>query len=281
MTHNEYQNSPAINWSRLKLVGESPAHYRLGAVSASQDTLDFGTGFHCLVFEPMEFPTRFAVWPESAGQRRGKAWEAFMEEAGERTILREQDIVKIRAMAAAVRDSDAYADLMALTGGATPAVEAPMMWSEEVAGRRWDFKARPDFVAGPVLADLKSTMTTHAPRFGSQAARLGWHGQLAHYAAGCRAVYGTDPTTVAFVAVEKAAPHDVAVFQLLPEDLALGLALREEYLTRLAECLDRGRWPSRYEGIQFVRLPAWASSSEAVTSEDFDDEAGDVLAGLT
>ena len=269
-----YEDTPGINWSTLKHMAESPAHYRAALREPGKDTdaLAIGRAFHCLVLEPFEFSNRFAIWPEASGQRRGKAWEAFCAEAQAyaepKTILREQDLGSIRAMAAAVHDHPAFATVCA---SERPAVESTLVWTDEETGLRC--KGRADYI-GPdtrVLVDLKSTMTTHAKRFGSAAARLAYHGQFAHYAAGVRAKYGFEPRCY-IIAVEKTRPFDVAVFEVLPDDLRLGEALRRDLLTKLVECQRTDTWPTRSTGILPLQLPAWAYADDALTREDYGDD---------
>lgn len=280
-TEAKYRRVDAVNWSSLKALAESPAHYRAALLDPPPDSDTFATGraLHCLVLEPMAFASQFVVWPESAGARRGKEWVAFKEaaEASDQTILRESDYESVRRMADAVRSYRPFADLVAR--GEQPAVEHPLMWTDAATGL--PCKGRVDYYdrASNVLLDVKTAMTVEARRFGSVAARLLYHGQMAHYAAGIEAAFGQRPDCY-LVAVEKAEPHDCAVYQLLPDDLALGDAVRRDLLTKLVQCRASLTWPGRYDEIQPLRLPAWAWSDEAASAEDHDPDAGMVPADL-
>ncbi len=107
----------------------------------------------------------------------------------------------------------------------------------------------------PILADLKTT--SDLPGFARQAGRMGYHGQLAHYAAGVQADAGITPA-VYIVAVESIAPHDVAVYRLLDADLERGMAYRDELLATLARCEALGDWPGVSRGVLALDIPRWA-----------------------
>jgi hypothetical protein len=107
------------------------------------------------------------------------------------------------------------------------------------------------------VVDLKTTTDLDAFRFATQAARLGYHGQGAFYRGGLRALLGVD-LPVKIIAVEKDAPHDVAVLDVAGDELALGEHDVRELLGRVVECTARGEWPGRFvAGEERLTFPKW------------------------
>lgn len=262
MTDAEYAACDAINWSTLKYLRESPLAY-LHAISVGREDslpLMLGRAAHCLIFEPEKFGQRFAIWE---GDRRGKEWLAFAEVNERRTILKANEIDDVTRMAEAVRCCPLVQPLL---DGAE--FERAFVWEDVGSGLQC--KARADWLHKPsrTLIDFKSTRSVDGRTFGREAARFGYHMQLAHYRRGCRA-HGLEIERVLIVAAEKKPPYDVAVFQI--DDVTLDIAEAEvcELLQRLAAHRETGAWPGRYQDIQALDLPAWVYADEDETEVDF------------
>lgn len=268
-----------LNWSALKTIAESPAHFVSSLTEEREETdaMTIGSALHCLALEPFRFADRFAVWPSSAGQRRGREWEAFRESASAsgQSILRESDIEDVRRIADAIREHAAVQSI--LSSDTTPVVEQRIHWTEtDETGCVWHFAGTPDLVVDDAVIDIKTTMSCKPSRFGTQAASMMYHGQLAHYARGIELATGRVIRRAYIIAAEKRSPYDVAVFEVLPDDLRLGLAVRDGLLSTLREAQALNRWPGRVPDIAPLRLPAWAYASDAATPEDYDDASSDL-----
>ena len=92
MTWAEYFALPAESWSRLKLLRESPAHYRYALERPSEDTptLALGRYVHTAILSPDLLSEDFAVYP--GARRAGKEWDAFAAAHNGRTIFRADEI---------------------------------------------------------------------------------------------------------------------------------------------------------------------------------------------
>jgi hypothetical protein len=71
------------------------------------------------------------------------------------------------------------------------------------------------------------------------------------------------------VAVEKAAPYDVAVFTLTEDDLHAGHTEVSELLLRLKAHREADQWPGRYTEEQALQLPAWLFSDDDADTDEF------------
>lgn len=264
----QYTAIDAVNWSTLKHLAESPRHYRhaLRADRAEEQTVALakGSALHYAIFEPHRLDRDVAVW--DGGRRGTNAYKAWLADNAGKLEIGADAAGEVRAMAAAVRSHPAAGPLLA-AGEA----EVAIRWTDPATGLRC--KGRLDWLnehadeGRILLVDLKSTRSTHPRRFAAQAARLGYHEQLAFYRRGLRALFGEDrPIDVAIIAVESAAPFDVVVYELDDDALYPGDESVSELLAKLAVCVEANHWPGRAEEPLRLDLPAWVFPGD-------DDEA--------
>jgi hypothetical protein len=259
-----YFSTAGVNWSTLKHLRDSPMAYRHALENPPEDRTAFkiGRAVHTLVFEPSKFGGEYAIWTGAA--RRGKAWKTFEAAHAGLTILKAEEADECTQMAKAVRQhplAQPYLD-----GGI---FEQAIYWTDPETGIYC--KAKPDWVMPAVetVLDLKTARSIEGRRFGIEAARMGYHLQLAHYGNGCRHAYGWTPKRQLLVAVEKAAPYDVAVFEVGPDEAYIAAQDVAELLRQLKECTDAGRWPGRYTQEQALQLPAWITNGDDEDPEGF------------
>lgn len=260
---DNYLHIDAVNWSSLKNLRESAMLYKYRLETPREDTaaLALGRLTHALVFEPGTFARDYAVFEGPV--RRGKEWEAFKAANEGKTIFKTDEVDEAAAMADAVRRHPLVQPYLRDDGKYEHVIE----WTDRPTGLRC--KGKVDWYIPGVLLDLKSCRTIEGRRFGADAARFGYHAQLAHYRAGLRAT-GLPVEKVAIVAVEKVAPYDVGVFVLDDEALYAGDEEVRGLLDRLKAHLAADQWPGRYGEEQALQLPAWM----------FMDEDDEELGGL-
>jgi exodeoxyribonuclease VIII len=257
-----YADLEGVNWSTLQNLRKSGLAYQHALQNPRQDTeaLALGRVTHTLVFEPEKFAAEYVIW--EGGTRRGKEWEAFKAEHEGMTIFKPDEIDTAVAMAEAVKRHPLVQPYLA--GGE---FERAIQWTDPATGL--PCKARPDWLQPRrrALVDLKTTRSIEGRYFGNAAARFGYHCQLAHYFNGVREALGWTPEIVALIAVEKDAPHDVAVFRLLDDDLYAGSSEVAELLGKLRAYMDAQTWPGRYQEEQALQLPAWLFMEDEETDD--------------
>lgn len=253
MTEAEYRAHPALNWSRLRRIRQSPQHFAAGDV-AVEDTpaLRLGRAAHVATLEPEAYAARYTTW--DGGRRAGKAWESFAEGAAAAgvEVLTADEAAQVAALATAVRTHTGAASLLR-EGRA----EVPLFW--EVDGR--PCKARLDYVAeamgGTVVVDLKTAADASPGGFGRACAQSGYLGQAAWYCDAVEALTGEAPS-FAFVVVEKTPPFAVGVYAVDEVQLDVGRRLYRRLLRRVRECEERNEWPGYSSGVGLLEIPAWA-----------------------
>jgi hypothetical protein len=262
VTEAEYFALPATSWTRLKNLRRSALAYKhaLENERPDGDALRLGRATHCATLEPDQFPLRYLVWDQ--GPRRGKAWDEFsaMAAAQGKTVLKLEQYQCALAIRDAVRRHPVAARYLEV-GEA----EKVITWTDFATGI--ECKAKCDWVAPGrgedegtyVVLDLKTARHATSPKqFASAAYELGYYGQGAHYTNGVRAVTGREARFV-MVAVEPVAPHDVAVYRVEGDPMAIAKAEVRDLLERLARCRAEDKWPGRFEDEeQLLALPRWA-----------------------
>lgn len=249
----QYAAILAVNWSALKEMRRSPLHYAHILKQPREDstTLAKGRAIHTAVLEPDRFPIEYAVFEGKA--RRGKAWAAFRDVNDTKTILTLEEYTRALAIRDAVRAHPPAARYLR-----SARRELSLAWVDAVTGL--PCKARLDVLSevdGRIfVVDLKSTHDLDMRRFGSIAARLGYHSQLAWYARGMKAC-GIPCDGARIIAVEQDAPHDVGVFVVDDDLLYAGDEEVRELLMRARVCLEKSAWPGRYEREEPLEMPRW------------------------
>ncbi len=249
ITRAQYEAIQGENWSGLRHILKSPAHYVANKSADDKDTAArlFGRCAHMALLEPAKF-AEVRVW--TGGDRRGKDWTAFQEASGDREILKADEHARCVAAAAAVRASDA--------GKYFEAGQAEQAMTWEVDGVRC--KGIPDFVSlDGLLIDLKTCGDASPEAFGRDALRMKYLAQLALYVDGYRAANGVDLSAM-LVAVETEAPFAVGVYRIRPEQLDLGRSEYRRALELLKQCRASGVWGG-YGGEQDLVLPKWSGLS--------------------
>ena len=244
----DYLALNAMGSGRLEWLNTSPLHYRymLEQPRESTDAQDLGTALHMAVLEPALFEEAYVLEPLDVAPLNAKprATNAYREavaalQEGGRTVLREDVMEKVRAMADAVRGHEHAAALLARA----PERELTMVW--EYGGRLC--RGRADMLGDRVVGDLKTTrsLKDFSPWVIS---KFGYHRQAAFYELGLRAL-DRKIEHYFLVAVENVEPFDVGVFALENAARIAGFMHNEYLLQRLNECETSGRWPGMYPTV--------------------------------
>lgn len=250
-----YEKIEAVNFSTLKDLRRSAAHYRHSLLHPREDTdaMRMGRCIHAATLEPDRFQSRCALW--TGLKRAGKKWEKFCDDNGGREILRKAEWDQCLAVQRAVRSHPAAADLLK-SGRAEVTIE----WADSETGIKC--KARIDYLAD-AISDLKTCKDASPVTFGRTAWRLAYHTQAAWYQEAVRAATGR-LLPFSFIAAEVEEPHVVQVYNVPEHVLDIG---REEFrglLRALAAYRERDQWPGYSDdgAALELSLPRWAVDAD-------------------
>lgn len=258
LSREEYERVNAVNWSTLKHLATSPAHYQHALTAQDKDTpaKKMGRVAHLAAFEPDIFRASVAIW--TGGRRAGNEWKAFCAENKGRELLTEEEHEQCLSIQRAVRN-DPVAKKYLVGGQAEVAVQwahrlpAGGLPAEDIA-----CKARLDFLGRAAIADLKLTRDASPAAFGRQVWSYCYHAQAAFYVDGALAATGRRLPYV-MVAVETREPWIVQVYVVPEEILELGRERYRDLLERLAYCRAENHWPGYADTELSLELPRWAA----------------------
>ena len=255
-----YRAHAAVNYSLLKHGQVSCLVLKAaidGKLKQPGSAVDLGSAVHALVLQPDRFDELVAVKNKVDGRtKEGKAYnEKFDAENAGKAIIDDITLAVAAMMNKAVRAHPAAAALLEQPG----AFEVVLRW----AIGDIQCKARCDLIIDGMdgepdtIVDIKTTADASPAEFARSIATYGYHLQAAWYMAGYEAITGRRPN-YRIIAVESAYPHDVVVYKLGEETLAIGSLAINECLKRFAECKATGEWPGYATEELEVGLPIWA-----------------------
>ena len=250
---NDYFAIDAVNWSTLRWMAESPAHYRakLNMQSRTTPALNFGTAVHMACLEPERYPSEVVCYRQSKTKGEGarKNWAAFKKANEGKLILSGEEYDSIEKLMLSVCSHPVAKELLS-RGEAEKVLE----WRDPGTGVAC--KAKLDWVSDDVIVDLKTARCNEERRFGSTAARYLYHCQAAFYRHAVRCALGKD-LPVKLIVVEKEEPYDCSVFDVRGEDMDGAMDHIKQLLGRVLSCRTSGDWPGRSEQELTLMLPSW------------------------
>jgi len=250
---SEYNAHPGITKSaicaaRIDRETVSMAEMRAAMMHDRDDDSDatpsmrWGTLAHAVLFEPVVFAGRIALWSET---KRGKAWEAFKaeNEADGKWIVSETELTKLEAMRKAVQASRNARAIMADVAD----TELPICWRDPDYGVA---KGRIDACGPDLLVEYKTCRDISKRRFQYSASDLGYHLGIAWYWHGY-----ARPKRVFFIAQQSSAPFKVAVYAVQAEALERYYEAARAIAIQYRAAEQSGEFLDPYDVIQDFELP--------------------------
>lgn len=263
-----YHSQEGTSASGLKLMKQSPAHYRESKLHPKEqtDVMYFGELYHAFILEPDRFHATCTIIDESKrpDQRYGmnaKANAAWFE-SFENPILSStyEKLVSMRS----VLFSHPYAKAL-LTGGETEVSYYAML--DIGVETKVKVRIRPDHVRHDkrIIVDLKTAKDASVEGFRKDAANYDYQIQAALYSDLLELMMNeTLGYDFFFVAQEKEPPFAFNIFQASAQFLSVGRYEYETLLMLYAYCEETGEWPAyqvfcqnKY-GVNELSLPPWA-----------------------
>jgi hypothetical protein len=239
MSEEDYHSGPGISKSGLWTIHDkTPFHFKYGSKETT-DAMAFGSAAHCAILEPGLFDLKFYRGPVD---RRGNKWKAGQEIAAStgRECLTEGDF----DTALRLRDVLQRNEIVRRLTAGTPSIEQSAFWIDRKTGELC--KCRPDIYNhdSNIMGDIKSTTDASARAFKKRIREKGYFVQEAWYRAGWQHAGGGKVDAFVFIAIEKAAPHASAVYELPERALKMGQRIARHALDRYHHCNTQGAWPS-------------------------------------
>ena len=256
MSHEEYQQIGALNYSGAKIILVSPLHYKTWLTAERDESPALKTGrlVHLASLQPDVFDATVRILPECDRRTKdGKAiYEAFVS-----TLKPSEECIKKDEMdeVLAVAES-AQLGIETIAKGFEAARMVEQTYTAKFGGV--NIKGRPDLVLvkpdGAIVVDVKTTQDASPKAFAKDVANYKYHLQAAFY------MQLTGATEFYIVAVEKNAPYAHAIYKFDEAAIEAGRALMRTACAVYGDCNLYGTWPGYASTPQILSLPKWAFS---------------------
>lgn len=261
-----YAQIPAVNWSSLKWMGDSPKMFkhRRDNPEPRKASFVFGGAVHCDTLEPEKFAALYTINDDNRNSNAWKDWKAAHPGV---EAFKTPQMARVKRTSKAVRENR-DADKILRVGRR----EEPLVWTDPELGIRC--KARIDHISPRCITELKTAHTVKPAAFERAAFQFGYAAQCAFYHDGATVERRIDgKIRPHIIAVKTKDDHDVVTFQLEPEVLEFGRAQYRRLLRRLAECMEADYWPGVAPGVQPLYLPPYVQNDNF--SFDTENESED------
>lgn len=265
MSGAEYHAHPAFSSGFLKRLKQSPMHADHARRNPPEPTaaMTFGTALHTALLEPGRFAAEYVTMPEGLDRRtkEGKALYAELIASGRATITHDES----EMIAEMIRAAHTHPEVPGLLRDGLP---EPSIFTT-LHGQ--PVKVRPDLFLRPcaghpggLLVDVKTTGDASPAEFGRTAWRLGYHIQAALYVDAVHQLTRAPvPPDWMWLAIERDAPHGVALYSADPGLIEIGRREVAELLELAGECTATGIWPGYPTDVEPLQAPAWAMRADS------------------
>lgn len=272
MTREEYNELDGVNYSTLKHILRSPAHYQDALLQQAEeddeeDIVRYATGTltHARLLEGKDLLHMFAIKPakDSTGRAMTFATKEGKEWRSQQTlpILTQAQADSIQWMSDSItRDKEASAILSACT-------ERESVVEAELLGVKC--KALLDAYGldlhnMPVIPDIKTGPDASEDAFQRKIGNLHYDFQCVWYSRLKRiqAELNEYPHFV-WICVENARPFPVQCYYPEPDVWESGGRKVDRALTRLKACRELEEWPAYGGGIRGISMPKWATKDQS------------------
>jgi len=274
MNREQYSRIEAVNFSTLKYMLRSPAHYIAAVNDPEPDDPSryaVGTLAHALILEGKDISHFYAVKPSGMNfaTKEGKEWR----KAQTLPIIKEEDVKKTERMAERIsRDVDAVALIRGCRNRERciqcniDGIDFKMLLDMDGVGQ---WKEGQEMVKGAILGDLKTLEDCRPHSFAKKVDQLDYDMQLVIYSRGLQSE-GHENIYPFWIAEENKAPHEVQVYKPTDDMLRRGREKLDYCIAMLKQY--RGKPPSEWPGYgggikplapaKYLKEIAWGSEDE-------------------
>lgn len=255
----DYRRALGENQSHLKHIINSPAHYQASKRRRFPVTvnMEIGSALHCKVLEGDDaFSSRFIQKPDdiSFATKEGKEWKAVNKGM---TILAKEDFRNVIGMSESLFKLDWFKS------------DQPDYRKYNELSIYWDAdgvpcKGRLDRLVNEhdrvLVLDLKTTDSIDYHTFQKKViGGMNYVFQAAWYAEAAALAFGK-PATFIFIAIERAEPWSVGIFEVPQSMMEEGLAQTKRARQLLNQCLQTKQWPGPSTAYNVLDMPPWYQS---------------------
>lgn len=254
MPAEEYFAVDAASNSGLKLIRQSPAHYKYREPE-DYDTRnkEIGSAIHCALLEPDRFKSHYLV--AEADLRTAAEYRGLAKDVGGNRVLTRPEHKRIIGMQNSAYRNSRFKSLMTRPGRN----ELSVFSEDPITGCpvkcRFDRKGD-----GAFAFDIKKCQDARSSEFERAITNYGYYMGVAWYQQVWKWETGEDLPDFPLIAIEEKAPHGVVCHDLDEFALMLGRKHFREALDTYARCKDSGVWPGYENESEHTSVTSWAAN---------------------
>lgn len=272
MGFEEYTKLEALNYSGIKEILKSPAHYQayLKKPREPSQAMVLGDALHTALLEPQLFTHKFYTVenvedPRADGlpkmnTKEGKAaWDIINKDSKGKLVISEAQAKDITLMIEKLYSKKTIRDL--LCGGMAEQTLTGLIDGVPV-------KARADYIhpGKCFILDMKTTAESAKDNvFNYKVHSLGYHIQAAFYLRVANLLSSFKDFYIC--ALETYWPFEAQVYQLDFGTLELGNHLVDKALKIYGKCLETKKWPGYDDDVKIISVPGYAFTQEGLQNE--------------
>jgi hypothetical protein len=246
----DYRTDPDLYYQR---------HITKSIPPLKKDNLTFGSGTHAWFLIPEMFDSLVVEIPEEVlaknGAKSTKAYREFADEHPSKMLLKEKEILQIKAMGRAAMNDPTIASLLTDDG----ITEQPIKWVDSITGLTC--RCKTDRLLGRATVDLKTYSGN--PRDMWAVARhiesMGYHNQAAFYQDGVTE-FTDEVRPFVFIFIGKEPPYPTATITLSQDWIDAGREKNRSSLNSLSESRKLKNFlPSTHGQIVCLERPGFAA----------------------
>lgn len=251
LSNDEYHKSAAVGSSGLKLILQSPAHFRYPPKRDVTRAKDIGSAIHCAILEPERFKTDYRI--VDCEDRRSAIYKAACKDMDGSYVLTIAEADNVKGMQAGVMRNRSCRELIEAPGQQ----ELSLFVKDPVTGVM--VKVRYDkLINSSMPVDLKKTQEANADKFRRAITNYSYHLSAALYMDAWEWLHGEKLEPMRWIAVEEKSPNASMRYVIEEESLAYGRAQYREALNIYADCLEKDEWPAYGDDEQECGVTSWA-----------------------
>lgn len=265
-TFQEYRAIKALNCTKMKRFAISPAEVKdFRSLKKSEKVIRGSAVDYALSYGIDRFYEKYCTLPPNIKVRRGKKYEAFVEEciANDKEVLPRSIFNEVPIMYESVMSYPPAARLFE-----EARTQVTVVWEHEtgiLCKSLLDLYYEPDDPCfSAFVTDIKCTDSVQKPAFSKVISALKYHWQAYWYCRGISEITGfsMDSIDFSFITIQDHKPYSVEVFRLARGALELAEMEVEPLVRRYFECQETDHWPKSSGLVQEIDLPLWEYQKE-------------------
>lgn len=257
----QYLKAAGLAHHDLAEMSRTPAHFKYRRENPEEEktrALIVGDIAHIAVLEPNRFKDSHYVKPKTYEDEKGKVkpWNGnanvckdWLEKHSDREVLTPLEAGSVIGMRKSVMENRTAKEILKKGD-----FEVSLFATDPET--QIQLKARPDWISGRSLVNLKTTDDASKEAFQRSIEKFHYDSAAAFHLDVCN-LLGLQKEFYVFIVVEKEPPFAMALYELDEKSKDIGRLKYRRWLSLYSHCANVDEWPGYDESIQPISLRDW------------------------